>query len=60
MDRIAFTYQVDQNKIRDTLRTLDLVEISEGRKDQVHETHNKRLHSIRCIVLILSHNCIRY
>ena len=59
MERTTFTYQVDQNRTGDTFRRSDLVEISERRADRVPETHNKRLHSIRCIVLILFHNCIR-
>ena len=59
MERIAFTYPVDQNRTRDTFRRSDLAKIGERRIDQVPETCNKRLHSIRCIVLILSHNCIR-
>ena len=54
MERIAFAYQVDQNRIGDTFRRSNLVEISERRIDQVPETCNKRLHSIICIVLILS------
>ena len=59
VERIAFTYQVDQNRIGDTFSKLDLAEINDNRVDQVPKTHNKRLHSIRFIVLILSHNCIR-
>ena len=59
MERIAFTYQVDQNRIGDIFRRSNLAEISKRRIDQVPETCNKRLHSIRCIVLILSYNCIR-
>ena len=55
----TFTYQVDQNRIGNTFRRLDLVEISERRENQVPEIGNKRLHSIGCIVLILFHNCIR-
>ena len=59
MEGIAFTYQVDHNRIGDIFRRLDLAEISKGRIDKLPETHNKILHSIRCIVLILSYNCIR-
>ena len=59
MERTTFIYQVDQNRTGDINRGSKLVEISEGRVDKVLETCNKRLHSIRCIVLILSHNCIR-
>ena len=59
VERTTFLHSVDQNKIGDTFKRSDLAEISERRIDQVPETRNKRLHSIRCIVLILSHNCIR-
>ena len=41
------------------IRRLDLAKISKGRVDQVPNTSNYKLHSIKCIVLILSHNCIR-
>ena len=59
MERTSFTYLVDQNRTRDTFSRSDLAKISDRSADQVPETCNKRLHSIRCIVLILSHNCIR-
>ena len=59
MEGTTFAYQVDQNRIGDIFIRSDLAEISKGRTDQVPETHNKRLHSIRCIFLILSYNCIR-
>ena len=59
MERIAFTYPVDQNRIGDTFRRSDLIEISKRRVNKVPEKRNKRLYSIRCIVLIFSHNCIR-
>ena len=59
MEETKFTYQVDQNRTRDIFRRSGLVEISKGRVDQVPQTCNKRLHSIKCNVLIISHNCIR-
>ena len=59
MEETTFTHLVDQNRIGDIFRRSDLAEISKGRIDQVPKTHNKRLNSIRCIVLILSYNCIR-
>ena len=59
MERTTFTYQVDQNRAGDIFRRPDLAEIIERRADQVLETCNKILHSVRCIVLILSHNFIR-
>ena len=40
MKRTTFTYQVDQNRIGDILRRLDLAKIGKGREDQVPETHN--------------------
>ena len=46
MEGTTFAYQVDQNRIGDIFRRLDLVEINKGRMDQVPKTHNKRLHSI--------------
>ena len=54
MERTTFTYLVDQNRIGDTFSRLDLSKISERRENQVPETSNNRLYSIRCIVLILS------
>ena len=59
MERTTFTYQVNKKRTGDKFKRSDLVEISDSRIDQVPETHNKILHSIKCIVLILSHNCIR-
>ena len=59
MERTTFLHPVDQNKIGDTFNRSYLVEISDSKADQVPETHNKRFHSIRCIVLTLSYNCIR-
>ena len=58
MQGTAFAYQVDHNRIGDIFRRSDLAEISKGRTDQVPKTRNKRLLSIRCIVLILSYNVL--
>ena len=59
MERTTILHQVDQKKAGDIFRRPDLAEIIERRGDKIVETFNKRFHSIRCIVLILSHNCIR-
>ena len=58
-ERIASTCLVDQKRTRYTTSKLDLAEIRDRREDQEPKINIRDCILIRCIIPILSHNCIR-